>query len=696
MTTKALCVFISCLSLNGLPSGEEFSRLAVRDLFLPSGAPTIDTKAVNLVGTVVWAKEDMFVLRDETGAITLNNYDHYDVHPGDRIIARCNVSPCKDSVYLNTTEIQKIGHKPLPSPKNVTCDDIRNGKFDFEQISLSGVVTDEFRDEIDANFRWLIISSGFHKIMVAIPCRHGSDIPLLRNLIDAEVTILGCCLPMFSGYRQFLNTHIEINSIEDIKVTKKPPADPFQAPTLELSRYLPPHMPPHRHNLSGRVLAVYGNDRLILECAYDHHLEVHLLAGQPLPKPGNAVTVSGFPECNAFYARVTKALVRVDDDRDQTIPSSAALSLQDIISPKNPNRIFNPYAHGKVICLRGTVRSVSGELEPKKRFCLELENLSVSIKTSPEFQPPQDFVAGCIADITGICLMQTLDDSSSGFSRITGFSIVPRNGTDYHIVSRPPWWTPARLLSTISILIMILGAIVLWNIALRRQAARRGRELFREQLGHVTADLRTEERTRLAVELHDTLAQNLTGVSMEIEAANDLRSNAPKAMLDHLGIAAKALRSCRDELRNCLWDLRSQALEERDLTKAVLRTLQPHVNDSQLAVRFNVPRARLSDNPAHALLRVIRELVINAIRHGNASSIKVAGTIDQGKLLCSVSDNGCGFDLETAPGVLQGHFGLQGVRERIDEIGGTFEISSTPGQGTKAVITLNAPTEDHQ
>ena len=164
-------------------------------------------------------------------------------------------------------------------------------------------------------------------------------------------------------------------------------------------------------------------------------------------------------------------------------------------------------------------------------------------------------------------------------------------------------------------------------------------------------------------------------------------------MLDHLCIAAKAHKSCRDELRNCLWDLRSQALEETDMTKAVLKTLQPVVNDSRLAVRFNVPRTRLSDNTAHALLRVVRELVVNAIRHGDAKSVKVAGTINNGKLLCSVTDNGCGFDPDAAPGVLQGHFGLQGIQERIDEIGGTFEITSTPGTGTKATISIPIPHE---
>jgi len=105
-------------------------------------------------------------------------------------------------------------------------------------------------------------------------------------------------------------------------------------------------------------------------------------------------------------------------------------------------------------------------------------------------------------------------------------------------------------------------------------------------------------------------------------------------------------------------------------------------------VRFNVPREKLSDNTAHALLRTIRELVVNALRHGNAQTVKVAGSIDGETILCSVTDDGCGFDPDESPGILQGHFGLQGVRERIAQLGGTFTIESAPGKGTKATIRI--------
>ena len=110
------------------------------------------------------------------------------------------------------------------------------------------------------------------------------------------------------------------------------------------------------------------------------------------------------------------------------------------------------------------------------------------------------------------------------------------------------------------------------------------------------------------------------------------------------------------------------------------------INDIQ--IRFNVPRSLFTDNTAHALMRIIRELAVSAVRHGHATVIKVAGAIEDGRLVFSVSDNGSGFDLATAPGVEDGHFGLQGIRERVAEFGGDIEIESALGKGTRVRIAI--------
>ena len=156
-------------------------------------------------------------------------------------------------------------------------------------------------------------------------------------------------------------------------------------------------------------------------------------------------------------------------------------------------------------------------------------------------------------------------------------------------------------------------------------------------------------------------------------------------------MAKMLLASCRHELRCCIWDLRSRTFEEKDIAEAIVRTVKPHIGDIGLDVRFNAPRNDLSESTIHAILRIVRELSVNAVRHGYAARIRIEGECRGSTIRFSVQDDGRGFDPSQDGGAKSGHFGLQGIRERLRAFNGQLEIESVPGKGTKATVTLDAP-----
>lgn len=135
------------------------------------------------------------------------------------------------------------------------------------------------------------------------------------------------------------------------------------------------------------------------------------------------------------------------------------------------------------------------------------------------------------------------------------------------------------------------------------------------------------------------------------------------------------------------------ALECADLNEAIRATLAPHLGGARLTVRFDISRSRFTDSFTRALLHILRELATNAVRHGRASAVRIAGCVERGRLVFSVSDNGCGFDPQHRPGFEEGHFGLLGVQGRIEGYGGDLRIESDGAHGTRVTASMSMTAE---
>ena len=544
-------------------------------------------------------------------------------------------------------------------------------------IRAECIVRDAFRDEINPSYIYLVLLWDGKIIYAAFPADDITD-ETITSFLGAGIIATGTPIPRLYGQREKLGRNLQIQSSNAIVIHRKPATDIFSVPDVTRLEGTAPSELQHRdrHGFSGIVLAVWKKNNVLLlgkGTAGKDELVIARLATDDVPKYGEHIYVSGFPGTDLHHYTLSRAWWTRTREKPAPLEEAAQSSARTLTNDTEGRPRFRYDMHGRPVRMRGIVRTTVNE---EGLFMIENEGVLVPVYASATMEKAAEMEIGCTIEVAGTCIMDIEDwRANSVFPQIHRFLLVTRTPSDLRIIALPPWWTTERILWVIGALLGGIIAILLWNAALSRSAARKGRELYRVQIEQVKADLRTEERTRLAVELHDTLAQNLTGVSMQLAAG-------------HVEIAEKTLKSCRDDLRDCLWDLRSQALEEPDMTQAILKTLRPHTGESRVTVRFNVPRSKLSDKTAHALLRSIRELAVNALRHGKATDIKVAGALEGELLICSVSDNGCGFDPVSAPGVLQGHFGLQGIRERVNALGGEFTIESKPGEGVKAKIKI--------
>lgn len=222
--------------------------------------------------------------------------------------------------------------------------------------------------------------------------------------------------------------------------------------------------------------------------------------------------------------------------------------------------------------------------------------------------------------------------------------------------------------------------VAAWNFHRRRMA--RARTEFSVVLA---------ERSRIARALHDTLAQGFAGIAFQLEAVADKLDEAPTQARQHLDLALSMVRHSLVEARRSVMNLRSASLENRDLAGAMAETARQMIAHRPVDVEVQTcgPPRTLPPKVEDNLLRVGQEAVTNALKHSQATQIRVVLDYQPDLVRLSVHDNGCGFDSHGPATVSGARFGLIGMRERAKQSGGRIEIRSSPGTGTDIVLEIS-------
>jgi two-component system sensor histidine kinase DegS len=195
------------------------------------------------------------------------------------------------------------------------------------------------------------------------------------------------------------------------------------------------------------------------------------------------------------------------------------------------------------------------------------------------------------------------------------------------------------------------------------------------------------ERARLARDLHDGPAQYFANAVFETEYLQKLLTREPAAVGEGLVRLRQALQQGVQEIRQCLFDLRLPATQAPGVVAMLEGYLPEYERQYGIAVQATLPADELplSGDQAIAIFRVMQEALTNARKHSGAEQVQVKLQRRGGEVVLQVEDNGRGFAPENTP---PGHYGLVGMRERAQLIGGRLEVHGRPGKGTRVVLRV--------
>jgi NarL family two-component system sensor histidine kinase LiaS len=192
-----------------------------------------------------------------------------------------------------------------------------------------------------------------------------------------------------------------------------------------------------------------------------------------------------------------------------------------------------------------------------------------------------------------------------------------------------------------------------------------------------------EERNRLARDLHDGVKQQVFAAAMQLGAAREMIGQDASAALNHLDQAEQLTRHAQGELTAIIRELHPTTLESKGLSAAIQELVDDWSRLNKIGIDASISDpGRLSKELEQSLFRFTQEALSNIAKHSQATQVGIELDFSRDDVSVIISDNGKGFDLHAVEGK---GIGLRSMRERIESLGGTFEVESTPENGTRLI-----------
>lgn len=401
----------------------------------------------------------------------------------------------------------------------------------------------------------------------------------------------------------------------------------------------------------------YNGEELVVQ---DQTGAVAVRSATPVPAAlGDQVEVRGALVMRQGIPAVDAASVRV------LYPGSTPLPLAI-----TPDEAAEGAYNGMLVAIDGEMIKETRSTDGTRRLTLDSGNQLFTCTLPGADAGAGAFpAAGAVVRCTGVLSFNQPDRALGSGT----FLVLMRSAADLHLLTPAPWWTPRHLVLLFLLLLPLIALgyhIHLRNLKIRMQ-------------------LVVEERSRIAREIHDTLAQGFAGIALQLQGVNRTLEPESTAASAQLAMALQMVRRSRAEAHRSIATLRSLHTYE-DLAGTLDKLLRQLTGPAglELTVEQQGTPAALSDDVTSQILRISQETIANTVEHAGAHSVHISLAHTPEQVIVEIRDDGHGFDPERAGSVDKGHFGIAGMRERAQQIRSTLTLHSGP-QGT--LVRLEVP-----
>lgn len=598
-----------------------------------------------------------------------------DVQVGDYIEVTGSTNSGQLFPIVRGAEIRRLGTRPLPEPQVLPYAELATGRGDCQWVEISGVVeTVEPKPDGLLTLRVLYGGALLRVELTALePAR-------AARLLGAHVRVRGVVNGFKSPQRRLVEPVLGVEvSPATFWIEQPGPLDIFALPLVSAAALGGPEGSTSAREMvhvAGTVTRQLS-PKLVFLRDRDHSLEVRL-AEPATVQVGDQIEAVGFAEMGIIQPVLNNARLRRLGPGQPPAPHrigevAGLLDLRneaDLIEIEGELRDLSRRNDGYVMILTQGGQS----------FNVEVGAATVA---SPAELPP----VGSRLAVVGICQIERLTPPDLNLVVApASVRIYLRSMEEVTVLSRPSWWTPARLLALVTVLsAFALGALG-WIVTLNRRVQAQTRII----LGNARKQATLEERNRIAREFHDTLEQQLAGATILLDAIDTAILEQPQRARDNLQIARAMLRHSLDDAQQAVANLRNNDLFEREFVPLIEDAVQARLAGTGIPADFHTEGTwpELDSMVKQHLLRMVQEAVTNAVKHAAPKRITVVLRATKDGIELEVTDDGCGFILQDRLHPRAGEFGLIGLQERAEKIGARLTIRSAPRQGTTVMVAL--------